>query len=94
VTTARIIITLKSGVLDAQGQAVQHGLQALGFDQVLQVRVGRYIELTVSDGVSSADIHDMCDRFLANPLIEEWRIDHPPSTPLPRGERLRVRGEV
>ncbi len=76
--TVRIVITLKAGVLDAQGQAVYQGLQSLGFDQISQVRVGRYIELTVPDNISSNAIHDMCDRFLANPLIEEWRVESLP----------------
>lgn len=82
----RIVITLKPGVLDAQGQAVHQGLQSLGFDQICQVRVGRYIELTVPDDIASTAIHDMCDRFLANPLIEEWRIE---SLPRPAAEVAR-----
>ena len=73
--TIRIVITLKPGVLDAPGQAVQQGLHALGYDRVAQVRVGRYLEVTVPHGTTAAEIHQMCDRFLANPLIETWRID-------------------
>ncbi len=86
-TTIRITITLKPGVLDAQGQAVLQGLRTLGHDQVSAVRVGRYIELTVPDGIRPADLDQMCERFLANPLLEEWRIDDPRRTPLSVGER-------
>ncbi len=86
-TTIRITITLKPGVLDAQGQAVLQGLQTLGHDQVSAVRVGRFIELTVPDGIRPADLDQMCERFLANPLLEEWRIDDPRRTPLSVGER-------
>ncbi|HVH32380.1 MAG TPA: phosphoribosylformylglycinamidine synthase subunit PurS [bacterium] len=86
-TTIRITITLKPGVLDAQGQAVLQGLRTLGHDQVSGVRVGRYIELIVPDGIRPADLDQMCERFLANPLLEEWRIDDPRRTPLSVGER-------
>lgn len=86
-TTIRITITLKPGVLDAQGQAVLQGLRTLGHDQVSAVRVGRYIELTVPEGIRPADLDQMCERFLANPLLEEWRIDDPRRTPLSVGER-------
>lgn len=72
--TARIIITLKPGVLDAQGQAVLQGLRALGYEAVSGVRVGRYVEITVPDGFSTEEIGQMCKRFLANPLIEQWRL--------------------
>ncbi len=86
-TTIRITITLKPGVLDAQGQAVLQGLRTLGHDQVSAVRVGRYIELTIPDGIRPDDLDQMCERFLANPLLEEWRIDDPRRTPLSVRER-------
>ena len=86
-TTIRITITLKPGVLDAQGQAVLQGLHTLGHDQVSAVRVGRYIELTVPDGIRPEELDQMCEHFLANPLLEEWRIDDPRRTPLSVGER-------
>lgn len=72
--TVRIIITLKPGVLDAQGQVVLQGLRALGYKDVSEVRVGRYVEVTVPDELSPEEIHQMCDRFLANPLIEQWKL--------------------
>jgi phosphoribosylformylglycinamidine synthase PurS subunit len=74
-STARIVITLKPGVLDAQGQAVRQGLHALGYDGVSEVRVGKHIEITMPDETTVDEIYAMCERFLANPLIEEWKID-------------------
>jgi phosphoribosylformylglycinamidine synthase len=73
-TTVRIVITLKPGILDAAGQAVRQGLQALGYGGVGDVRVGRYLELAVPENVGAEEIQAMCERFLANPLIEEWRV--------------------
>ncbi len=73
-STARIIITLKPGVLDAQGQAVEQGLRALGYDSVTGVRVGKYVEITLPDSTPEEAVNRMCARFLANPLIEEWRV--------------------
>jgi phosphoribosylformylglycinamidine synthase len=73
----RIVIMLKPGVLDAAGQAVQRGLDALGF-AVNAVRVGKVIEIDASRATREA-VDDMCTRFLANPLIETWRIEEVPS---------------
>lgn len=75
VVTVRLIITLKEGVLDAQGQAVRQGLRALGYDMVSEVKVGRYLELTVPDDLDPATAQELCERFLANSLIEEWRLE-------------------
>jgi len=69
----RIVIMLKPGVLDAAGQAVQRGLHELGYD-VDGVRVGKAIEIDAS-GATPEAVDDMCARFLANPLIESWRIE-------------------
>ena len=73
-TTVRVVIRLKPGVLDAQGQAVRQGLHALGYEGVSEVRVGKHIEITMPDETSVAEINAMCERFLANPLIEEWHV--------------------
>ncbi|MDQ7849550.1 MAG: phosphoribosylformylglycinamidine synthase subunit PurS [Armatimonadota bacterium] len=70
--TVRVVITLKPGVLDAPGRAIRQGLAALGF-AVEEVRAGKYLELVLPDG--PADLEGMCARFLANPLIETWRIE-------------------
>ena len=74
-TTVRVVITLKPGVLDAQGQAVRQGLHALGYEGVSEVRVGKHIEITMPDQASVDEVSAMCERFLANPLIEEWKIE-------------------
>src|SRR5437870_13780919 len=89
-TTIRIIVTLKPGVLDAQGQAVQQGLRALGYESVGGVRVGKCIELAVPDEMPPETLDAMCERFLANPLIEEWRVEQDEDG----GEKLRCRGSA
>ena len=69
-----VFVTLKPGVLDPQGRAIHHALGGLGFTGVNDVRAGRYIELNVADGTSEADVRAMCDRLLANTVIENFRI--------------------
>lgn len=69
-----VFVTLKPGVLDPQGRAIQHALGSLGFAGVNDVRAGRYIELDVADGTSEADVRGMCDKLLANTVIENFRI--------------------
>ncbi len=75
---ARIHITLKRGVLDPQGKAIQHGLADLGFEGVEDVRVGKYIELKI-DGVSKDEaekrVRAMCEQLLANPVIEDFKFE-------------------
>ena len=68
---ARVLIRPKEGILDPQGQAVEQALPALGFEGVSNVRVGRLVELEVDD---PARIEEMCERLLANPLIEDYEI--------------------
>ena len=69
-----VFVTLKPGVLDPQGRAIAAALTGLGFPQVNAVRAGRYIELDVADGTSEADVRSMCDKLLANTVIENFRI--------------------
>ena len=71
----RIVVTLKNGVLDPQGKAIEHALGSLGFSGVGEVRVGKLIELDVADGTSDADIDAMCTKLLANTVIENYRIE-------------------
>ncbi len=75
---ARIHVTLKRGVLDPQGKAIQHGLADLGFEGVEDVRVGKYIELKI-DGVSKDEaekrVRAMCEQLLANPVIEDFKFE-------------------
>ena len=75
---ARIHITLKSGVLDPQGKAIQSSLDALGFSDVENVRQGKYIELDISaDNPAKAheQLTQMCKKLLANTVIENYTID-------------------
>lgn len=72
---ARIYVTLKGGVLDPQGKAVRHALHELGYPEIADVRVGRYLELEVGDGGSRPRLEEMCRRLLANPVIEDFRIE-------------------
>ena len=71
----RIIVTLKNGVLDPQGKAIQHALSGLGFDGVDDVRAGKIFELDVADSTSDAAIDEMCRKLLANTVIENYRIE-------------------
>ena len=68
---ARVLIRPKEGILDPQGQAVERALPALGFEGVENVRVGRLVELEVED---TGQLHSMCERLLANPLIEDYEV--------------------
>ncbi len=73
---ARITITLKPGVLDPQGQAIHGALQALGFDGVQSVRQGKIIDIELADGADAeARLKTMCERLLANTVIEDYRVD-------------------
>ncbi|UUL82739.1 phosphoribosylformylglycinamidine synthase subunit PurS [Sphingomonas sp. S1-29] len=71
----RIIVTLKSGVLDPQGKAIQHALGSLGFAGVADVRAGKLFELDVADDTSDQAIDDMCRKLLANTVIENYRVE-------------------
>ena len=71
----RIHVSLKPGVLDPQGRAVHHALEGLGFTGVEDVRVGRMIELEVADSTSDAALREMCEKLLANMVIENYRIE-------------------
>ncbi|MFN8174705.1 MAG: phosphoribosylformylglycinamidine synthase subunit PurS [Solirubrobacteraceae bacterium] len=68
---ARVLVRPKAGILDPQGQAVERALPALGFEGVENVHVGRLIELDVPD---PERLGEMCERLLANPLIEDYEI--------------------
>lgn len=70
-----VFVTLKNGVLDPQGRAIHHALEGLGFAGVEDVRAGRMIALDVADSVSDADIESMCQKLLANTVIENYRFE-------------------
>ncbi len=68
---ARVLIRPKAGILDPQGQTVERALPALGFEGVRNVHVGRLVELDVED---PGRVVEMCERLLANPLIEDYEV--------------------
>ena len=71
----RVLVRLKPGVLDPQGRAVHHALEGLGFDGVDDVRIGRVVEMDVAEGTSDAAIDDMCQKLLANMVIEDYTVE-------------------
>jgi phosphoribosylformylglycinamidine synthase len=72
---ARVHVMLKTGVLDPQGEAVRHALGAMGFDGVKGVRQGKVIELDLDAGVTGADVEAMCEKLLANTVIESYSVE-------------------
>ena len=72
---ARVHVMLKNGVLDPQGKAVRHALGAMGFDGVNGVRQGKVIELDLADGATEADVTQMCEKLLANTVIESYSVE-------------------
>ena len=80
---ARVEVTLKSGVLDPQGEAVRHALGSLGFEGVGEVRIGKVIEVELDgDEFASADtakaearVREMCEKLLANTVIENYAVE-------------------
>ena len=72
----KVYVTLKPALLDAQGKVVQGALQQLGYDGVEGVRIGKYIEMNLRDGENSeTQVQEMCDKLLANPVIEDYRFE-------------------
>ncbi len=71
----RVHVSLKPGVLDPQGRAVHHALEGMGFRGVDDVRIGRLIELDVADETTGAALAEMCEKLLANTVIENYRIE-------------------
>ena len=76
--TARIFVSLKPSVNDPQGSTVRQGLIDMGFEEVMDVRVGKYIELTVeseTEKLAKDKVNDMCDKLLSNPVIEMYNFE-------------------
>ena len=75
---AKIHVTLKPGILDPQGKAIEHALDSLGFKNAANVRVGKYMELNLQ-GTDKAkaeiEVKQMCEKLLANTIIEEYRYE-------------------
>ncbi len=72
--TVRIYVTLKPSLLDSAGRTVAGSLQSLGYSELTDARIGKLIELQV-EPYSEARVREMCDRLLANPVIEDYRIE-------------------
>ena len=75
---ARVHVTLKSGVLDPQGEAVKHALRGLGFDSVRGVRQGKVIDLELNETDAErarAGVEQMCEKLLANTVIEKYSVE-------------------
>jgi phosphoribosylformylglycinamidine synthase PurS subunit len=75
---ARVTVMLKNGVLDPQGEAVRHALGSLGFAGVSGVRQGKVIELDLAEtdkAKAEADVKAMCEKLLANTVIESYRVE-------------------
>lgn len=75
---AKIHVTLKQGILDPQGKAIEHALDSLGFKNAANVRVGKYMEVDVHEtdpAKADAQIKQMCEKLLANTVIEEYRYE-------------------
>ena len=75
---ARVFVTPKQGILDPQGKAIQQSLHALGYPEVGDVRLGKFVEMHVADvsrdSVESR-VREMCERLLANRVIEDYRFE-------------------
>jgi len=75
---AKVHVTLKQGILDPQGKAIEHALDSLGFKNAANVRVGKYMELDIDEkdrAKAEAEVKKMCEKLLANTIIEEYRYE-------------------
>jgi phosphoribosylformylglycinamidine synthase subunit PurS len=73
-TTVRVYVTLKPSLLDSAGRTVAGALQKLGFGELHEARIGKMIELKLDD-YSERRVKEMCDKLLANPVIEDYRFE-------------------
>jgi phosphoribosylformylglycinamidine synthase subunit PurS len=75
---AKIFVSFKQGVLDPQGKAIERALHTLGYGEVQEVRTGKVLDLIIeanSREAAEARIREMCDKLLANPVIEDYRFE-------------------
>jgi phosphoribosylformylglycinamidine synthase subunit PurS len=76
---ATVFVSLKSGVLDPQGKAIHHSLASLGYDDIADIRQGKFFEIALADGTdaerASAEIEKIARDILANPVIEDYRVE-------------------
>jgi len=75
---AKVYIMLKKGILDPQGKAIQQALQSLGCSELEEVRMGKYLEISMqnrSKPVAEREVREMCEKLLANTVIEDYRFE-------------------
>ncbi len=76
---AKVYVTLKQGVLDPQGKAIQHSVGLLGFDSVRDIRQGKYFEIALDEALEEASAREAAERMakdvLSNPVIEDYRVE-------------------
>ncbi|MEP6635092.1 MAG: phosphoribosylformylglycinamidine synthase subunit PurS [Acidobacteriota bacterium] len=76
---AKVYVNLKPGVLDPQGKAIQHSVELLGFNGIVDIRQGKYFELAIDSSLSEADAREsvarMAREILSNPIIEDYRVE-------------------
>ena len=76
---AKVYVTLKPGVLDPQGKAIQHSVELLGFDRITDVRQGKYFEIALDASLEEKEARDAANRMarevLSNPIIEDYRVE-------------------
>jgi phosphoribosylformylglycinamidine synthase len=80
----RIFVSLKNGVLDPQGKSIARSLHTLGFGEVQDVRMGKYLEVNLeapTRATAETRIREMCAKLLANPVIEDYRFEIEDGTP-------------
>ena len=75
---AKVHVSLKDGVLDPQGRAIKNALNSIGFDGIIEVRQGKYIEIFLEDIASAGaeeKVREMCDKLLVNTVIEKYEVE-------------------
>ena len=76
---AKVYVTLKSGVLDPQGKAIHHSVELLGFEQITDIRQGKYFEIALDSGLTETEAQETAEKIarnvLANPVIEDYRVE-------------------
>ncbi|MDR1185408.1 MAG: phosphoribosylformylglycinamidine synthase subunit PurS [Coriobacteriales bacterium] len=71
----QIFVTGKQGIFDPAGKTAQNALDNLGYEGVEDLKIGKFIQMTCNDQVSSEMVTEMCEKLLANPIIEDFRIE-------------------
>ena len=76
---AKVYVTLKQGVLDPQGKAIQHSVELLGYEGIADVRQGKYFEIALANGLAESEARETATRMarevLSNPVIEDFRVE-------------------